>query len=740
MAISSLESGAAGETTLRQTSRRIPVRGLLMSAWLPSALFVLGLVVRLIVWWQHRGYTPFGDEDFYYRGAIAFAGSGVYSDPPTPDWLPIQRVPLFTLIVGLIFSVAGARLDPVNLVQIAFSLGTCWFVWRWAARLWGETAGRWALAIAVFFPTFITHPAAFLYSDSIFTFFATLCLYLLSLLVLPTGRNGQVVGAATGWLPELDRRALGLALLAGVVAGVAALTRSSGIALVGVAGLWLALIAWRHPARVIAVGAVFVVSFSLTLAPWVYRNYQEYGGFLLLDTIGAYNLWRDNNFNQEKVAPELARIENPIEQQRVATERGLRALREHPDRFLAKIPAATLNLWHLELDSYAQGGGMLMNLTNRTDSLGWVLAADLAHLAVSGLALLAIALRAGTGDPATGRPQLHLLLLLWIGINLVTGVIYHAEARYRIPFQPQLIVFASLALVAWPALLARARAVPWRAVVAAGLLVMLVAGAWSPRLLPVLGMQGWVALGAALEPWQPSAALAAYERGVAVFPTSDRPLVILGDARLAAGDMEGASAAYQAALAIEPHNLNASLPLAFIHMMAGRRDEARRVLEASQTSDTDLIRWTWRHPIAPPVSVVDVGNGLDIGYVNNVHPAERNEVADYRWTNGNGLFRLTIPEAGVSRLVVRLNATRLSQPPAERVSVAIDGAVIETFAGAGDWQEHTIDVAGRQLDPGETVLIEVRSDTFIPASAAPGNRDARLLGVAVDRIAFEPAS
>ena len=100
----------------------------------------------------------------------------------------MQRVPLLSLLAGAVFRLAGVDLGPVNLVQIGLSLATCWLVWRWARSLWGERAGLWALGIAAFYPTLITHPASFLYTETLYTFLAALALYLL-------GRLGEANSA-----------------------------------------------------------------------------------------------------------------------------------------------------------------------------------------------------------------------------------------------------------------------------------------------------------------------------------------------------------------------------------------------------------------------------------------------------------------------------------------------------------------------------------------------------------------
>ena len=545
-------------------------------------------------------------------------------------------------------------------------------------------------------------------------------------------------GPVTDAWPPLTRRALGLAVLSGGAIGLAALTRSAGLTLLGVALVWGALAGRRAPRRAAALLALVTLGVALTIAPWTARNYRVYGGFLLLDTIGAYNLWRENPLPGEDPPAVLARLPTPVEQQRVALARGLASLRARPDRALARLPANLLGLGRLELDAYARGGGYAEDLTDRSAAFPWALAADAAHLAVGALALLALALAPWRRGRTAGQARFQLLLLLWIVANLVPVLLFHPEARYRIPYQPQLLVFAALPLVAGRDLAARARAAPWRASVAAALLLLLLAGAWSPRLPPVLHMQAWVTAGDLLDRWRPTAAEAAYAQAVAAFPASDRPLVILGDARRRAGDTAGAIDAYTAALAIQPYNLAAALPLMDLKRLTGQPDDARRILRATDTSDATLLAWAWRRHTPPPTAAVDVGSGFEFGSLINFYAPEGQAPTDFRWTNGHGLVRLTVPPGGAARLTIRLSGMRpRGAPPAGGVDILVDGRALGAVATDGAWRTAALDLGALDLAPGSTVLVEVRSEAVVPAAPPRGGGAASLVGVAVDRIGLD---
>src|SRR5260370_12145039 len=84
---------------------------------------------------------------------------------------------------------------------------------------------------------------------------------------------------------------LGRAAAAGVLWGVAVLTRETVLYFIPLAALWLALPP-RAGGR--ARGAAFLVASLLVVAPWTYRNWAVFDAFVPVSTAGGPNLLHAN--------------------------------------------------------------------------------------------------------------------------------------------------------------------------------------------------------------------------------------------------------------------------------------------------------------------------------------------------------------------------------------------------------------------------------------------------------------
>lgn len=114
---------------------------------------------------------------------------------------------------------------------------------------------------------------------------------------------------------------------------MAALTRSLALLFIPVAAGWLATHLYRQQtddglrrrlATSLLAAAVCLASAGAVIAPWTIRNYQAYGGFILIETGLSYNLWVFNEPREERetIHRILENISNPVERANYATARG----------------------------------------------------------------------------------------------------------------------------------------------------------------------------------------------------------------------------------------------------------------------------------------------------------------------------------------------------------------------------------------------------------------------------------
>jgi len=127
--------------------------------------------------------------------------------------------------------------------------------------------------------------------------------------------------------------------------------------------------------------------------------------------------------------------------------------------------------------------------------------------------------------------------------------------------------------------------------------------------------------------------------------------------------------------------------------------------------------------VQPVTTTIAVGDGLDLGLVANMYPAEELLGAQVRWTNGAGRLRLPGGPARILRLRLADPRPASAPPGATEVCIAADQCTqVELDA---TWRIIQISLPARAAE----WLITLRSTPWQPAGTAA---DRRQLGVLVD--------
>lgn len=475
----------------------------------------------------------------------------------------------------------------------------------------------------------------------------------------------------------------------------------------------------------ILAGGIFLVGCILTIAPWTLRNCLAYERCILVETGLSYNLWAFNEPREDMqtIFRTLEAIRDPAERAEEATARGLERLREDPGILLRKLWPNWVHLWRVKiiqdrflLADYASDPPPLVFLSS-------LLLDDALYV------VILIASVAGISRALWRERRMAPLLAAWlvyvVGIMLLT----HGESRYRHFLFPIMIPYAALCLT--------------------GLRFRFTAGSKAATIatlaaLPLIGLLLYTV--AISYPWEWAregtarsvhrlrgdiawvrgdldAAAMAYERALAANETPDG-WIALGDVRRAQGDLQRAETAYRAAWRREPDYIPASARLGDLLRALGRYAEARDAFEGRYVADRAVLDWSWANLDPPPTASIDVGAGLDFGYVSGMYAAERQQGATARWTDGRGRLRLAVapPDLPLDSAPVLLRI-RLAAPHPGTSEVAV------RICTADRCQPVVLERTWRTIVvrvPAAQHIIEVRSPTFI----AP---DGRELGVLVDR-------
>jgi hypothetical protein len=506
----------------------------------------------------------------------------------------------------------------------------------------------------------------------------------------------------------------------------------------------------------------FVLATALVIAPWTLRNQLAYGRPILVETGLSFNVWffsepRENN---DEIYAALESIPNPAERSDYATAKGMARLREDPTIVLRKLWPSWTSLWQVKpiedrfiMESYYADAGLPLfaGALIFDDALYLVIALA----AIAGLVLYkapaarrwaATALQplpAGVASPKT-------LVIVWVLYVVATVVFTHGEGRYRHLLFPVLIPYAAWALASRGAPREPAR---WRAALstprrAASLLV--IAALWALFLRATLPAYPWPWAAANLArgwhatvgdiAWalgQRAAALRAYGRALDAEKTPDGWLRI-GDAARAMGDLPLALRAYRNAVHKTPPYIAASARLGDLLRQLGDDADAREAFEGEYADQQQMVDWAWRNLRPAPKSYLDIGDGLDFGYVGGVYTAEEQQDAMARWTDGRAIIRLSRRTAdqagdGAAHSLVRL---RLAAPRPDQAAVPVEVCAEErcsTLEVGPVWRNYLVLFSSRGAQP---LNIEIRSATFRPRDHDPSSTDDRTLGVMVSQAAI----
>ncbi|HEY8599275.1 MAG TPA: glycosyltransferase family 39 protein, partial [Thermomicrobiales bacterium] len=394
------------------------IRALMADPWLVVILLV-ALALRLLVWWLAPHTEWLGDEREYYSAAAILADGRGFAFFDQSIWL---RPPLYIVGIAALLRLFGQSLTPVWLIQIALSLGTVALVYL-LGNLWHDrrTVARLAaLGCALYLPFAVY--SRLLLSETVFTF-----LIVLAFVALTQHARGG------GWLPLI---------VAGGAFGGAILTRGIALPFLAAIPLWaLALREGRRPVSwraALTRSAVVIGVALLIIAPWTVRNALVYHRLIPVDTTGGYNFWLGTlqGQNTGQIDATLREIPNQGDRQGVAWVRGWEIVRADPLGYAQKSLREAADLWRINFAAFerlTRGYGLgrvpvpWLGLTFVLDDLLYLIALPLAAL----------------GWMNTGRREDRRLLLLWLGWNCLTGALFFAITRFRLPLMPFVFILAA---------------------------------------------------------------------------------------------------------------------------------------------------------------------------------------------------------------------------------------------------------------------------------------------------------
>ena len=327
--------------------------------------------------------------------------------------------PVYPYFVALVHWLFGS-LAAVSAVQAVVGALAVPAIGNAGRQAFGPGAGRLAAGVAAVYPELVWFSVHF-WSETLF-------------LVLLWWALERLMRADA-------RQALGVAASAGILWGLAALTREVALLLAPVGLVW----AMRRGTRAWRVPCAFVLGLLLTIAPWTLRNALVFRAFIPISTMGAENLWVGNapELGLEGISPILDQAGGPVEQDRLARSRALEAIgRRQPLWLLEKLVEQMPAFWSAgsEILDHLEGRLVCGPLSGRAVFAARALIAGPYLVVLAGF-VLGLCLVRPSGPAA-------LMLAVLAADNLIHVVVF-ASPRFRLPVLPVLLVIGSAAVVRW---------------------------------------------------------------------------------------------------------------------------------------------------------------------------------------------------------------------------------------------------------------------------------------------------
>ena len=411
------------------------------------AIVALALVVRVATIAVDTGYVPLQDDWDYDRHARSIAsGDGFPDSYYVADRGPSAlRAPVYPYFLAGVYVVSGDSIDVGRYANALLGALAVLLLYLIASRIWGRRVGLLAATGAAVFPPLVLLSRDLL-SESLFI--------------------ALELGAVLAVLEFRRLRLLRWAALAGLLAGLAALTRNPGpaLAIPVLVGLWVYR-PWLSRRAALA-PALALACMVLVVVPWTVRNAVEFGrlipltsgtGFALAGTYNEVSRQDDRHpgsWRTPRVVPEYT----PLFLARGIDEGTLDAtLRSEALSFALDHPAYVAEVagWNL-LRMFEVSGGSVVELngdvvTTRGIGSADPLAERIALAVVVALAAAGIYVLARRRPwPRDGRPLPRGPVFLWLVpiFLILVSVPVNGLPRQRIPIDPFLLLLAAIAL-AW---------------------------------------------------------------------------------------------------------------------------------------------------------------------------------------------------------------------------------------------------------------------------------------------------
>jgi 4-amino-4-deoxy-L-arabinose transferase-like glycosyltransferase len=370
------------------------------------AVFAGALLVRILfnvylAGMDRPGLIAFSDGEEYDAIARSLAAGTGFAVNQAPNTF---RPPGYPFFLAAIYALVGHSYPAVKIVQSVIGALTCVFVLLIGERLFSYRVGVIAASIAALYPFLVVY-TGFLLSETLFVFLSSIFLYALV-------RLREACRAR--W-----------AAFAGFMLGLMTVTRPMTLLLPALLLVW-AWIEFGDRRRAAAIVGGMVVMMLVPIAPWTVRNYVVTDSFIPISSHLWAGLYAGNN---PVILRDPEAIGGSIQPEGVEDYRA--AYLSFMSHTLRHEPLEWLRLEGHKLKRF---WSVFPKTSERDRIISACSYGLLLPLFIGGMYL------------SLRSPQKPWILFAWILNFCLMTLLTHGSTRFRLPVEPAVILFASVAL------------------------------------------------------------------------------------------------------------------------------------------------------------------------------------------------------------------------------------------------------------------------------------------------------
>jgi 4-amino-4-deoxy-L-arabinose transferase-like glycosyltransferase len=381
-----------------------------------KSVLIVAIMLR-VIWAWLVPVVPISDSFLYDAFAQSIANGNGYAFPNgdiTVYW-PVGT----SAIYALIYKIFGISYVPIAIFNIVIGVAIVWLSYSIAQRYVQENVALIAAFLVAIWPILIEF-TTILASELIFIFLILSALY-----VWGCKQSSPILRAIT-W---------------GALICAATYVRPTALPIIALLPIldWLVNKDWRAAIQSLMIAAITA---TLLFSPWVYRNQQIFGEFVLVSANGGANLWMGNNPNSNGGYTDLTDLpfKNEVARDNYFKKEAIDFIVHNPlsyaqlalKRVLITYKAETIGIvWNGYLEKrFSKPILMGMKLVS---SIFWWLILAFASIGVYKL---------------LKQRQLKLFNVLFVlaAFFFVFPILTVAQDRYHLPINPFLAIFAAYAL------------------------------------------------------------------------------------------------------------------------------------------------------------------------------------------------------------------------------------------------------------------------------------------------------